>query len=157
MDHPFFVGGGEPRRYGDPVFDGFARDEGAVAEQVAHRMAVQELADDVGCAFVRADVVDREDVRMVQRCSGAGFLFEAPEPVGIRRVDVRQDLDRDVTSKTRVVREIDLAHSSTAQQIQDLVRAEQSAGDQGHESAVRGIIALSAGCPAADTRSRPAL
>ena len=88
VDDAFFVRGGEPVATAIAVFDGFTGDQRAVAEQVAKRLALQEFADDVGRAFVRADVVDRKDVRMVQRCSGAGFLLEAPEPVGIRRVDV---------------------------------------------------------------------
>ena len=34
-------------------------------------------------AFVGADVVDGEDVRMIQRAGGARFLLEAAQPVGV--------------------------------------------------------------------------
>ena len=56
----------------------------AVPEHVAQRLAVQEFADDVGGALVRAGVVDREDVGVIQRRGGAGFLIEAPQAVGDR-------------------------------------------------------------------------
>ena len=101
-------------------------------EHVAQRLALQQFADDVRRAFVRADVVDGEDVGMIQRRRGAGFLLEAAKAVGIRRIRGGQDLDRDLASETRVVGEINLAHSATAQQVQDFVGAEQRAGGQGH-------------------------
>ena len=54
-----------------------------------------------GAPSLGADVVDREDVRMVQRRGRACFLLEAAQPIGIGRERRRQHLDRDVTPEPR--------------------------------------------------------
>ena len=53
---------------------------GAAAQSVAQRLAFEQLRHDVRRAVVAADVVDREDVRVIQRRGGARFLLEAPKP-----------------------------------------------------------------------------
>jgi hypothetical protein len=44
----------------------------------------------------------------------------------------RQDLDRDVTIQLRVMRPVDLAHATSANQRDNLVWAEASAGSESH-------------------------
>jgi len=67
------------------VVNRLARRERALIEFRAQLLAVEQLGDDVGHAFVRADVVNREDVGMIKRRGRAGFLFKAPQTVGIKR------------------------------------------------------------------------
>ena len=83
---PFSCAAASPVATAIAVVDRLARHQGAVAEQVAQRLALQQLADDVGGAVVRAGVVDGEDVGVVQRRGGAGFLVEAAQAIGVGRV-----------------------------------------------------------------------
>ena len=69
---------------------------------------------------------------MVQRRRGARFLFEALQPAGIGGCVRGQNLDRDVTSKSRIPAAIDIAHASRAEQRVDLVWTEVDAGCQRH-------------------------
>src|SRR5574341_51030 len=73
---------------------------------------------------MRADVVNREDVRMVERARGLGLLFEPGEPIFIRRNFRRQDLDCDLPIHLRIIGAIHLAHSALADLCADFVAAE---------------------------------
>ena len=53
---------------------------------------------------------------MIERGERARLLLESSESVGILREEVGQYLYRDRTLELRVVRTIDLAHSSRAEQ-----------------------------------------
>ncbi len=83
VDDAFLVRGGQACRHGDPIFDRLSRHQRAVSEHVAQRLALQEFADDVRTALVRAGVVDGENVGVVQRGGGAGFLIEAAQAVSV--------------------------------------------------------------------------
>jgi len=48
-------------------------------EAIAQRLALEELRHDVGRAVVRADVVDGQNVRMIERAGGQSFLLEATQ------------------------------------------------------------------------------
>ena len=61
------------------------------ARPIAQRAAVDELRDDVLAPFVLADVVHREDVRMVQRGGHLRFALEAPPRLRVEQL-VRQNL-----------------------------------------------------------------
>src|SRR5215210_7969868 len=136
MDDSLVVGCRESRRYRDAVLDSGARDQRTVAEQVPHRLTLEELADDIGSAFVRADVVEGKNVGMIQRGGRAGLLFEPAKPIGVSRERRRQYLDGDPPAKTAIVRKVDFAHATAAEQIQYLVWAEQCAGRQHHRWAL---------------------
>jgi hypothetical protein len=93
----------------------------AVLNAPAQRLALEELHRDEVPAFVDADVIDRADVRMVQRRCDARF---AQEPLDILRRHagtVGQELERDMASKPRVLGFIDDAHSARAQLPEDFV------------------------------------
>jgi hypothetical protein len=48
-------------------------------------LSFKKFADQKRRTVVRANVMDSQDVRMVQRRNRARFLFETPQPVGIIR------------------------------------------------------------------------
>jgi hypothetical protein len=58
------------------------------------------------------NVVDLADVWMIQRRDGARFRFESTDAVPITGERFGQYLDRHVSTKTRVMRPVDLAHSA---------------------------------------------
>ena len=59
--------------------------------------------------------VDVRDIRMVQRGECLRFAGEASQPLGVRREQFGQDLDRDAAIELRVARAIDLAHPAGAE------------------------------------------
>src|SRR5262245_17605345 len=59
----------------------------------AERVAVDELRDQVLNVSVATNVVDREDIRVVQRAGSNGFLSEALLPLWIERGVVMEDFD----------------------------------------------------------------
>ena len=67
------------------VADRPARREGPAGEPLAQRLAFEQLRDDVGRAVVRADVVDRQDVRVVQRRRRLRLLLESARGARGRR------------------------------------------------------------------------
>ena len=114
------------------IVERLARRQRARCQRVAQRLAVEQLRHDVRRAVVHADVVHREDVRMVQRRGGSRFLLEALQPVGIGARRSRENLDRDVAPEARVARAIDLAHPARAEQRIDFVGTEMDTGCERH-------------------------
>lgn len=75
--------------------------------------------------------MERDDVRVIQRGDGTGFLPEAPEPIGVSSHRCRQDLERHIAAHSRIRRAIHLAHPAGPEDPGDLVMRE-SAADQTH-------------------------
>ncbi len=73
--------------------------------------------------------VERDDVRVVERCNGAGFALEACEPLGIARHVGGQYLESNFATQLRVRRAVHLAHAARANRGGDLV-VDQCAADQ---------------------------
>ena len=65
-------------------------------------------------SFAFLKVIDRGDVRMIERGEDFGFALEAAHTVGIARKLIRQDLDGDFALQLRIACAIDLAHSALA-------------------------------------------
>ena len=77
------------------------------------------------------DAVNGTNVWMIQRREHLRFALESREAISILCESRRQQLEGNVASKTRVMREIHLAHAAAAERSNDGVRAEMVAG-QGH-------------------------
>jgi hypothetical protein len=58
------------------VVDGRPHRERAGCQSLAERLTLEQLGHDVRGAIVLADIEDRQNVRVIQCCSGPGFLFE---------------------------------------------------------------------------------
>ena len=93
-------------------------------QQIAQRLALDELHRDVGKRARGADLVDRDDVGMVERRHRSGFLLEAPDPVGLGGHRLGQDLEGHVAAEPRVVRPVDLPHAARAEAPADGVGTE---------------------------------
>ncbi len=81
-------------------------------------------------AFV--DLVDRADVRVVERRGRLGLLEEAALRGVVAGQIGRQDLDRHLAVEARVVGRVDDPHSAAADLGADRVRAEGGAWDEEH-------------------------
>jgi hypothetical protein len=69
---------------------------------------------------------------MAQSGDRPRFSCESRAARRVGRRTPRQDLDRDVTIQSRVVRPIHFAHATGANEREDLVRAEPGAGLERH-------------------------
>ena len=85
MHDPLLVRGGESVRDLERVLDRLPRRDRSAGEPLAQRLALEQLLNDEGDPVVLADVVQRDDVGMIQGGGRAGFLFEPPQPIRIRR------------------------------------------------------------------------
>ena len=131
MDDAGSVRAGEPLRQlaGDVEhLAGLERMLGA--DQVAQGRAIDELHDGEGQPCRLADLVDRDDVRVVQRGGRACLLGESTEAVGDGGEGLRQELDRDIAAEVEVPRAVHLTHAPRTQLVEELVPAEPHA-DQG--------------------------
>ena len=93
-------------------------------DQLHHQCSV------VGAGFSRPFLQSKylRDVRMVQRGECLRFAGEASQPLGVRREQFGQDLDRDAAIELRVTRAIDLAHAAFAKGREDFIWPEPAAG-----------------------------
>ena len=74
------------------------------------------------------DVMERADVRMVQRSDRARLAFESVSRVGVGRCNGRQHLNRHCSIESRVARAIYLPHTAGANRRDDFVRTETASG-----------------------------
>ena len=80
----------------DGDIDGLPRRHRPFLQQFPQRPALEQLRDDVRRSAVCADVVHREDVRMIECRGGARFLLEASQVIGVGHEGGRQHFDRHV-------------------------------------------------------------
>jgi hypothetical protein len=137
VDDALVVGGGEARRDLRSDLDRAARRQDPLEEACPQGLALQELRDQVGRAFVGPDVVNHEDVRVVERPGGPRLLLEAQETFLVAGERGGQDLDRHFSSEAGVAGTVNLAHPAHGQGRGDLVRPEALA--RGETSRGRGL------------------
>ena len=77
---------------------------------------------------IRADIVERTNVGMIQRRDGVGFALETLAELGVG------NFDRDVAIQARVVRLVHFSHSALADGRKDFIGAEFVAGGERHMS-----------------------
>ena len=104
-----------------------------VNEQLAQRLALDELHRHVAQRVGAADVVDRDDVGVIEGRGGARLLFEAVQSSAVSPPrDGGQDLERDLAVQTQVEGAVDLAHASDAEDRDYLIRSKLRSGGDGH-------------------------
>ncbi len=74
------------------------------------------------------DVVDREDVRVVERGCCSRFELEASQPIGVIGECRRKNLDRDGASQFGVARPVHLAHAPGVHERHDFVASQARSG-----------------------------
>ena len=98
----------------------------ACRDDFRQEAALDVFHRDEGLSIVRADFVDRADVRMVQLRRVLGF--SAQPGVGVA-ITVGRNLQRDVAAELGVAGEIHLAHAASPQQPHDFVPADETLMD----------------------------
>ena len=83
-------------------------------QQLAQGLPLEQLHHEVRSALVLADVVDRADIRVVQRGSGACFGAKPLEGAGVHQI-VRDELEGDGPAQANVFARVDDTHPPGAQ------------------------------------------
>jgi hypothetical protein len=83
MDDALFVRGCESLGNLNRVVDGPALRQWTLLQHRPQALALEQFGDQVWRPVVLADVVDREDVRVIQHCDGARLLCETAHPVPV--------------------------------------------------------------------------
>jgi hypothetical protein len=133
MHDPVLVRAGEAVGDADQVADELRR-------VVVHVLAQARAADQLHRQVVHvpaidgraADVVDRDDGRMIECRGRACLALESHQRLGILCHRRRQHFDRHFARKARVSRSVDLAHSAAAEWGENFVRPEECAGSDCH-------------------------
>jgi hypothetical protein len=111
VHEPGRVSGGEGGEHVVHDRDGFRGGEPAAAtKNAAQRLSGDVLHDEERVATVGALVVDRDDVRVVERGSGSRLAGEAGDELRVVGKAGVHDLDRDPTVEAGVGREVDAGH-----------------------------------------------
>ena len=113
----------------------------ALRNAIGERLAFDELQNERPHAIGLFEAVDGGDVGVVQRGKHFSLPLEARQAIGIVRPQIGQDFQRHLTMELAVRGPIDLAHPSGANEREDVVCAEASAGNQCHGVEVRGLYA----------------
>src|SRR5262245_62767051 len=132
MDYAFEVSGGQPLGDMPRIINSLSRSDCALLYHLAQLFAFEQFGDYVGRAFMYAQVVDNQNVRMIERRSRACLLFKAAQPILVICVIRRQDFDGDFTVEPCVARAINLTHAARAERRDDFVMIEACAGAYRH-------------------------
>src|SRR5262245_58024206 len=101
-------------------------------QDLSQRKPFYELGGDEMRRVEIADLVYGDDVRMVERAGGSGFLFESEQPLIVFRALFEQQFESDLPFEPRVAGQIDLSHPAGAEWRDDLVTVEFCSDDNGH-------------------------
>lgn len=99
-----------------------------LAQALAQRLALQQLGHQVAAPLVQAEVVHREDRRMIERRGRAGLVLEAQHARAVLPNLLGQYLDRDLAAEAVIVGPVDLPHSAGPEQAGQLLTAETRTG-----------------------------
>jgi hypothetical protein len=122
--------------------------EGPSFQSVGQGPSFEMLHHEVVCAVVVPDVIERADVRMIQRGERHGLAFESRDSIRLVRERGWQDLDGDITSQFAIARAIHLAHSAGTDERSDLIDAKLAADQR------RGLVHEGVRRNRADRRSQ---
>src|SRR5215469_5165601 len=84
MRNPLLMNSGEAICDLARIVEGLTSRQRSFAQNIAQRCALQQLIHHVWGAILNADIVDRQDVRVIDRAGGAGLLLEKLQTFWIR-------------------------------------------------------------------------
>ncbi len=121
MDDVLRVRGIERVRNLDPQLDELLGSERPPGDAMLQRLPFEELHHDKGLTRVLVDVVDRADVRVIQRRRGARLALKAFERLTVVREIAGEELQRDLPAKLHVFTLVDDPHAAATEFLDDAV------------------------------------
>src|SRR5262249_5697885 len=111
-------------------------------QNLSQRPPVNELGGDEMNRVEIADLVNRDDVRVVQGAGGFGLLLEPEQPLIVFCALPGQEFERDLSFEPAFTGQIDFAHSAGAERRNDLVTVESCSDDDSHLENPKGVTLL---------------
>src|SRR5215467_11464730 len=109
MNYAGRVGGIECTRNLNCEFDNLVERQITGADMIPQSAAFNKLRSDKVTAIFPAKVIDRNNVRMIERARGSGLTFQTE--YALRTVEARrQEFERGRPPQSRVVSEVNSAH-----------------------------------------------
>jgi hypothetical protein len=103
-----------------------------LGDEVRERQSVNELQDECADAVGVLEIIDLRDVGVIECRKHLCFTFETRQVVNIACDRLRQNSYCDITIQFRITCAVDLTHAAAANERQDFVSAEASAGRNRH-------------------------
>jgi hypothetical protein len=97
MNDALVMRGGKAVGHLARVLECFAHRQGTSCETTPERFALEQFGHDVRSTAVRADVMNRENVRVVEASDRACLLLEPRQAIGVGCERFRNQFDGDVT------------------------------------------------------------
>ena len=105
------------------------------AQNVGHRPTRHVLHHDVVGAALLPPVIDADDVGVVEVCRSLSLATEPLDEVGVVREFGEEHLERNLTAKETITREVDVGHAATGDVAKQFVSAVENGGSLlGHGS-----------------------
>ncbi len=124
MDDAFGVGRGQTLGHGRTNLKRLAPRHRSGGETATQGYAFQQFRYGKGDPSHPANIMEDQDVWMVEDCDRLGLPLEAGQAIRVLGQLLRQDFDGDFAVEAEVFGTIDLAHASSPQRGNYLVRAE---------------------------------
>ena len=135
MDDPARVRGGHGVRHRHRDAQQLVQAQAMPRDERVEAGAPHVLHHDEVDVAVRLDLVDRDDVRMVQRGGRLRFLEKAAPAAFVVHPVGRQDLDGDLAAQPRIAGAIHFAHPARANRREHFVDAEPRSGGKRRSAA----------------------
>jgi hypothetical protein len=127
MDDAAPVRGGEPPRDAQRDRNNLVERQRTGVQTLTKTLSLEALRYEVRNAMMLADIVHRENVRVIEGAGGACLVCKATNTFCIGRETWQQDFDRDVASEPLVSGPPDFAKAARTKQLDDRVRAQMIA------------------------------
>ena len=115
----------------DAEIDHLVDAQAAAMDPSRERLAFEQLHREKRHVAIVADVIDHADVGVAQRRCGARFALKPLDRFAGGSV-ARKKFQRDQSTEPRIERLVDLPHPAAAEQPDDLVWSDLTAGTDGH-------------------------
>src|SRR5688572_21196021 len=114
----------------------FTKLEGRALDAVLEGLALEQFHCDEGFPFEFIDVVNRADVRMVERRRRSSLALEALERHRVAGKLSREELERDAAAQAQVFGAVDHTHAAAAQLLQHFIVRDGLTDHEGLENSV---------------------
>src|SRR5438105_15850244 len=99
-------------------------------ETFTQRLAFDQFTGDVMNRVILADLVNREDIRMIKRNDRVRFLLKPLQALGVAGEACRQEFERGLAARGNVGRQIDVTHPASAYRFRKFVVADRATDEQ---------------------------
>jgi len=143
MDNSFGMRGGKGVRDLRAKIGDLLRGQPLALQTVLESLPFEQLHHQEGAPFILANIVERANMRMIERGGGTRFPQKAFERRGVRAKTFRQKFERHAASQTRIFRLVYHSHASAAELLQNAVMSDSGAN---HWKRMGRICIVARGC-----------